>query len=987
MSVLSRETPIRVLVDHYHDAGEQYLLTNPRGGLVEATICRERLTWGVLKRHHVAIFDATGPANVSASEPRAIERFVAEGGGVLIAGAVPHYELVTGEPPDEMPAQRFAGLFGFGFLSADDARGETHVDPDFRIGYRDVDVEGVAGALEGFGPHPPGMECCAPLSIPDGARPLVVHAATGEPLVAVAEHGAGRVCVSASPLTRFNVLAHLNPLLAWLSGEGGERPGREVPAEIGQPTVRTIRGLKLICDPMVADRTEDLAALVRRLDDFMADLLGERWQTPKALHFAQTSHRPRPWENDDFVPAAGPDWAVAWGIATALAVDALWHGPQGDLLVSLFPEATVPRQIALRFLDHLGFSAQAERLRERAARALEATDPSHTEGDLARVYWATERWHPKGHWLLNELERRHGADFLRRLFEALPKKREDDPLPRSFAWRADHLAHYLGLAAGEDVTGLLREIGTTVHPLPLVPPDDDGFAESMRTVLAEASVERSMPATRRMEALSDLATLKPEERAELPNRARTLAEVFERSVASDSRAVRPLEKLARGKDPEAAAWAALQLLSMGVTKWADRLEELLPERDLRFRLMGGHALHRIGREVPEATLEGLTRDGERVGELEVMTRDLVMVHPKVEGYEVANVLAEAGLAGFPHGNVATQFYVYWVHTSPQWRRSGLSRLAFGAAMQHPEALRCSCFALNTGTRNNAHALYRDFGYVDMDRRERATKQLHAGTPCAPPDGVVIRPIADADRETVRCFVRDYHAGAFTLSPLPVPELGEGSFTALAERGGKLIGVALAKYTDGDGATVQDVQVDEGEENRPEIGVALLARVHAMLAGAGAKRTTASVCSDPGLLTDVLCRSGYSREATGSVNMFGIRDLAQLFAEIRPLYERRLRGTPFEDWRGQVVLLGDRLRSGLEVEDGAVRVLEGPRAGATDIVLRATDETITRVVTGRETPLEGYLQRVTSIEPQVSPLVMKLLETLFPEVPFVLRWGW
>lgn len=47
----------------------------------------------------------------------------------------------------------------------------------------------------------------------------------------------------------------------------------------------------------------------------------------------------------------------------------------------------------------------------------------------------------------------------------------------------------------------------------------------------------------------------------------------------------------------------------------------------------------------------------------------------------------------------------------------------------------------------------------------------------------------------------------------------------------------------------------------------------------------------------------------------------------------------------------------------------------------------RFVLGRETPLEGYLQRRAEIEPQVNSAVMGLLETLFPQVPIVERWGW
>jgi GNAT superfamily N-acetyltransferase len=981
---------MRILVDHYHDSGWSGVRRELSSGPERITICREPLKWSVLRRYHVVIIDATAPARVGPAELKAVERFVAEGGGLLVAGSAPQFELVTGDGPSKMPAARFAERFGARFVPAEDSGGELQIDREFRVGYHEDDVAVTEGVVEGFGPHPPGAETWTPLRLPDGARPLLVHRQTGEPLAGLTEHGSGRVCVCAVTLERFNVLAHLQPLLRALAPDPAERGGDDLPVEIGPPpTARTVHGLKLICDEPVVERADELAGLIRRFDEFMVGVFGTDWATPSVIRVLQTSRRPRPWDDGLFLAATGPRWALAYNAALAIANAAVWHRPSGHLLVSLFPEATVARHLALRFLDHLGFADEADRLRDRLVRALDASDPSRTRKDLSRIYAATEQWHPGGAWLLAELERRSGDDLLGRLFEVLPKKREEDRLLAAFAWPADRLAYYLGLAAGEDLSEFLAQIGTTVHPLPLVRPDDDGFDAAMRGVLVEALLADApaVEASRRIEALSDLSRLKPEERAELPDRARSMVEAFERSVASDERAAEPLEALAAGDQPEDAAWAALQLVTMGRSQWADRLAGLLPGRDLRFRLMGGHALRRLGREAPEGSLEGLTDGGTRVGELEIAARDMVIVHAKVEGYEIANVLAESGLSGFPHGHWATRFYVYWVHTSPQWRRSGLSRRAFAAAMQHEEALRCSCFALNTGTRNNAHALYRDFGYVDMDRRERAVKLLCLGTPCVSPDGVVIRPIGKDDRETVRRYLLDYHDDAFTLSPLPVPHLGEGTFAALAERDGELVGVALASHEEGDRATLLDVAVREGEEARAEIGAALLARVHTLLAGDGARRVTADVCSDAGLLTDVLCRCGYSRESTGDVNMFGIRDLAQLLGEIRPLFERRLRKTPFEDWRGRVILLGERLRSGLEFEDGSARVLDTLDSRPTDIALRTTDERITRIVTGRETPLEGYLQRETTVEPQVSPPVMRLLETLFPRMPFVLRWGW
>ena len=154
-----------------------------------------------------------------------------------------------------------------------------------------------------------------------------------------------------------------------------------------------------------------------------------------------------------------------------------------------------------------------------------------------------------------------------------------------------------------------------------------------------------------------------------------------------------------------------------------------------------------------------------------------------------------------------------------------------------------------------------------------------------------------------------------------------------------------------------------------------------------RRDAFKICSDLGLFTGALAQAGYAREASGDVNMFGIRDLRQLFEEIRPLYERRLRDTPYADWQGRVLITGNRLAAALECDRGVVSVIGRPTPRGTDIVLRSTDAVITRFVTGRETPLEGYLQQFTHIEPQTSPGVMSLLETLFPQVAFVLRWGW
>lgn len=984
MSAPAEHGRIRVLVDQYHDSGWRSVRRDLEGGPLRVTICRRRLTWSTLRRYHVAIVEASTPVPFTAAELAALERFVREGGGLLLAASVPAFELLCDAPADEMPANALAGRFGFRFLSATEARGEVRRDRDFQLGYPWEAIEVAGTAPRDFGPQPPGTRTWAPIATPRGARAVLRHADTREPLAATTRVGAGRVCVIGARLGRMNQLAHLLPLVRWLAGDATVAADDPPPAEVGPPpTLCTARRLTLVCDPPVAGEAEAVAELALRFDDFMRELLGECWELPRRIEVLRGSVRPDPWESGAFVTVAEAPWARAWLAAISLGFAGLRREHPARLLMSLFPEFTLLRHIALRFLEREGFAEQGARLREIALEQARAADPSGTEVDLARVYAATQRWHPKGMWLLHELERRFGEDLLTRLFALMPRRREDDKLPVRFASDADRAAYYLSLAAGEDLTGWLREIGTSINPLPLVRADERGFAAAMRAALVEGAT--AGPASRRMDALADLAALEADERAQLPPSVRSAVERFARAEAADARAPEELREIARGDGADASI-AALQLAGLGDAGAADRLLELLPADDLRFRLMAGHALSKLGRDIPELTLEGLSLGGRRVGAVALRHHDTLDIHAQIEGYEVANVISESFLAQFPHGQSASVFYVYWVHTSPQWRRAGISRQLFALALAHPEAQRCSCFALSTGTRNNAHAMYRDFGFVDTTFDERAEKSLALGVPCVPPEGVSVRTLQDADRERVRRFVREYHAGALSVWGLTTPVLDDSERVTLAHRDGKLVGAAIGRMEGEESARLIDVLVAADAEGRAEIGVALVARLHELLAARGARRISAEPAPDVDLLSDVLARAGYSRGARGGVEMFGIRDLAQLFGEIRPLFERRLADARRTDWRGRLRITGERLSAGLEIDGGAVRVL-GAEPGPAEMLIRATDETITRFVLGRETPLEGYLQRRAEIEPQVNSAVMGLLETLFPQVPIVERWGW
>jgi len=323
--------------------------------------------------------------------------------------------------------------------------------------------------------------------------------------------------------------------------------------------------------------------------------------------------------------------------------------------------------------------------------------------------------------------------------------------------------------------------------------------------------------------------------------------------------------------------------------------------------------------------------------------------------------------------------VYWVFTSPQWRRMGLSSAAMAVTMKHAEARECSTFSLGTGTRNVAHAMYRSFGFVDMNVSEQYRKVLAEGTPSAPPAGVTFREMEDADRARVTRWVREYYSEGFcgwylrAWRPSPVDSV------FLAEKDDKLIGVASGHPRGEDRGDIDVLCADKQAEKREDLAVTLLELLHRKLAAQGGAVIERHGVPDDGLMPETLTRGGYSRKVSGGVGMFGIRDLEQLFGEIRPLYEKRLAEGDFADWSGRVIIIGDRLRAGLEVEKGKIVVVPA-RARGSDLVLTTTDEVITRFVIGQETPFEGYLQTVTSIEPWMNERVLKLLETLFPKVP-------
>jgi len=114
-------------------------------------------------------------------------------------------------------------------------------------------------------------------------------------------------------------------------------------------------------------------------------------------------------------------------------------------------------------------------------------------------------------------------------------------------------------------------------------------------------------------------------------------------------------------------------------------------------------------------------------------------------------------------------------------------------------------------------------------------------------------------------------------------------------------------------------------------------------------------------------------------MFKIINLPMLLEELSPLLSRRLKDSDYKDWHGKIGIAGDHHKATIIIEDGQVSASEEVVQDA-DILVSGDDDTITRIIAGRITPFEAYLQVELSIQPMVNDRVTGLLEALFPRIP-------
>jgi len=349
----------------------------------------------------------------------------------------------------------------------------------------------------------------------------------------------------------------------------------------------------------------------------------------------------------------------------------------------------------------------------------------------------------------------------------------------------------------------------------------------------------------------------------------------------------------------------------------------------------------------------------------------------VDGQPVANNFSIDLIGHMPCNTHVSVYYVDWVHAHPKFRRKGLSRLAMARVLSDARARRCSCTGLGTGTRNVAHALYRSFGFVDLPTTEQLRCDLPGPSCPARVKGVNVRAYRPGDETAIAKLLNACRAESWAHRPARPRQFTPDTIAILAHKGRKLVACVTAVPRDGrdNSAIIREVGFAPGDDQQ-KIAEALIGKLHRELQKRGVERTDLYLGARA--LAPILQPLGYRTHRHGGVSMFALLNLPQFLDELRPLLAHRLAKKDKTEYVGTIALVGEKHRAGLRIQTGRITVLNRPPSRP-DIALVASDETITRIVVGVETPFEAYLQLRLRISPMLNDDVRDLLDALLPRL--------
>ena len=973
---------IRILVDTSRDTGwSDGLIRIEPDNIYKTTNNRDYLNEAVLKNYDVLTICSTTPLKYTDAEIQLIREFVENGGGLLLASSTSRFERDVRESISELGINHVASLFGARFIPLPEGQGEMDTDANPLRGYtkknlRLADYE----VVNGLGIDDLGLTYCGILDIPADGNVFLEHSETGEPVGACLHFGSGRVLLINTQLFQRENHPVSTRFIDWLGVNREETPQQKsslttgaqaIPDEIPiEEHVREDGKIKIFYTHFIEDRVDICMTFAKTLAEEMLSKFpkGEKinWEIdlmPSCVHKYSFS-----WEDSVMTIGAcisTPRLAYSLGVeASRLIAD---KTPFGKATEIIFDGDGFPFFFGIWAMKLLGFKPKAAEMVAEAERQFRENAKTEETIDIARVYEQRSR---KPIWILKALLEKYGDDLFVRLTEILSQKDSDTEknIPRTTFSYVDSLIYYLSRAVGEDLFPWFKKIGTTVHPLPLLPNDSDEFVTEVREHLNGVIRDTTADTSDRIDAINSLFEIADESEHEISALVAKLdaKDKYERLIVAaklisscDDRAVKVLEELtAETGDNGLVAMALLMLVRNGRGgEIIDRLVEIAPHQDYRYQLETGYLLEKIGHPAAERFSREriIDKDGAPLLTMDIKrnkrNKDLYL-YPIVEGYRVATCESTFHTHHFPHNTHVRGTYVIWVHTHPKYRSRGLSRWAFGASMSHELVRQYSCISLHTRTDNTAHGMYRSFGFVDGLVGRQFTKALqHEQAKVV--EGLVVRPYSHGDEIAMANVCNAFFADWMERRPRRAERrrTSETRLIYLAEKDGELLGYVQAQcYEKDKNVSITEFclkpQLSESSTHPEgfleEVGATLLCALHNKLM----KRKYKQINWVPegevekNYVRKLFHNFGYMPADEDWVWMFKIVNLPMLLGELAPLLSKRLNESDdYKGWQGTIGIKGSEHRANLIIKDGEIRV-SAEVSEDVGICLSTDDDTIT-----------------------------------------------
>ena len=1011
---------IRILVDTSRDTGwSGGLIRIEPDSIYQTTNNRDYLSEAVLKDYDVLTICSNTSLKYTDAELQLIREFVENGGGLLLAASTSRFERDVREPISELGINQVASLFGARFLPLPEGQGEMDTDANPLRGYTKKDLRLTNHAIaDGLGIDDLGLTYCGILDAPAAGSVFLEHNETGEPVGACLDFGSGRVLLINTQLFQWENHPVSGRFIDWLGINREETPQQKpslttdteiIPDEIPiEEQVKEDGKIKIFYTQFVEDRVDTCMAFAKKLTEEMLSKFPEgekiEWKIdliPSCVHKYGSG-----WEDSVMTIGAcvSPSrLAYSLGVeASGLIAEKTPFGRAKGVLFDGFQFL-----FGIWAMKLLGFVPEAAEMIAEAERQFRENAETEEPIDIARVYEQRSR---KPIWILKTLLEKYGEDLFVRLTEVLSEKDNDTEknMPHTTFSPVDRRIYHLSRAVGEDLFPWFEEIGTTVHRLPLgFPNNSDEFAAEVRGYLNAMIRDTTADTSNRSDAIDSLLEITDDTEHRIsackdevasPLHA---ADRYERLIAvaklirsCDDRAVKVLKALTvETGDDGLVAMAVLMLVrNGGSSEVVDRLVEIAPDQDHRYQLETGYLLEKIGHPAAKTfSYKELTdKNGAPVLTMDVKRNGGLYHYPSIVGDRVAICNVMLHTHHFPHNTHVPGTYVSWVHTTSKYRRKGLARWAFGASMSHELVRQYSCISLHTGTDNNAHGMYRNFGFVDGLLGRQFTKALRAEQTKVVED-LVVRPYRHGDEVAMASVCNAFYVDQVDRRPRRAERrrTTETRLIYLAEKGGELFGYVQAQCFEKEkNVSITEfclkTQPPEGSTH-PEgfledVGAAMLCALHNELVKREYKKIKWGFEgeAEKNYARTLFHNFGYTSEDAGWVWMFKIVNLPMLLRELSPLLLKRLsESDTYKGWQGTIGIKGTEHQASLSIKDGEIRVSEEVSEG-TGICLSTDDDTITRFILGVTTPYRAYLQDQLHIAPTVNDSVTRLLGTLFPK---------